>query len=71
MNSKEMFALFLRIVGMLGIIFIVRHALEQSPSFAVPAFTIVKWVIGVLIGLYFIRGASVLVSFAYPEKLGK
>ena len=68
MNSKEMFALFLRIVGMLGIIFIVRHALEQGPAFPVPTFAIVKWVIGMLVGFYFIKGAPLIVNFAYPDK---
>jgi hypothetical protein len=68
MNSKEMFALFLRIVGMMGIIFIVRHVLEEGPSFTVSAYAIVKWVIGVLIGLYFIKGAPLVVNFAYPDK---
>jgi hypothetical protein len=71
MSSKEMFALFLRIVGMLGILIIVRHILEQGPSLPVPAFLIVKWVIGVLIALYFLKGAPLIVNFAYSDKSGK
>lgn len=68
MNSKELFALFLRIVGVLGGIFIVRHALVAAPGGAVTVYLIIKWVIGVLVGLYLIRGAPLLVKFAYPAK---
>jgi hypothetical protein len=68
MNSKESFALFLRIVGVLGIIFIVRHALGSLPTETVPVYVIVKWVVGVLVGLYLIRGAPLVMKFAFPEK---
>ena len=67
MNSKELFTLFLRAVGILGVIFIVRHALEQVPDGVTPpVFVIVKWVVGVLVGIYLVRGAPLLVKFAYP-----
>jgi hypothetical protein len=68
MNSKELFGLFLRIVGVLGGIVIVRHALVAAPSGGVTVYLIIKWVIGVLVGLYLIRGAPLLVRFAYPAK---
>jgi len=68
MNSKELFALFLRIVGVLGVIFIVRHALISVPTCTAPAYVLIKWVIGALVGLYLIRGAPLLVKFAYPAK---
>jgi predicted membrane protein len=69
MNSKELFTLFLRIVGMLGVIHIVRNALLFGPTFTASlVYFIIKWVIGVLVGLYLIRGAPLLVKFAYPEK---
>ena len=68
MNSKELFGLFLRIVGVLGIIFIVRHALQSVPTCTASVYLIIKWVIGVLVGLYLIRGAPLLVRFAYPAK---
>ncbi|HEX7577002.1 MAG TPA: hypothetical protein VF430_03085 [Verrucomicrobiae bacterium] len=68
MNSKESFALFLRIVGVLGIIFIVRHALWSVPTLAAPPSLLIKWVIGALVGLYLIRGAPLLVKFAFPGK---
>lgn len=68
MNFKELFGLFLRIVGILGGIIIVRHTLELAPSGGVTVYLIIKWVIGVLVGLYLIRGAPLLVRFAYPAK---
>ncbi len=69
MNSKELFTLFLRIVGVLGMIFIVHHVLPPSSQWSLPsAYLIIKWVIGALVGLYLVRGAPLLVKFAYPEK---
>ncbi len=70
MNSKELFALFLRIVGVWGIMFIVRHALQPAPASMLPVFLLIKWVIGALVGLYLIRGAPLVMRFAYPEKPG-
>ena len=68
MNSKELFGLFLRTVGVLGIIFIVRHVLGSVFTETVPAYVLIKWVVGVFVGLYLIRGAPLLVKFAFPEK---
>jgi hypothetical protein len=70
MNSKELFALFLRIVGTLGLIIIVRHALQLGPPSTAPTYLLIKRVIGALVALYFMRGAPLLVKFAYPEKPG-
>ncbi len=71
MNSKELFALFLRLVGVLGIIFILRHALDAIPSWSLPVYLlIIKWVIGVCVGIYMIRGAPLVVKFAFPDKPG-
>jgi len=70
MNSKELFALFLRAVGVLGIIFIVRHALWLVPTLTAPPSLLIKWVIGAFVGLYLIRGAPLLVKFAFPGKPG-
>ena len=68
MNSKELFGLFLRVVGILGTIFIVRHALAFFPTCTASIPLIIKWVVGLLVGLYLIRGAPLLVKFAYPAK---
>jgi len=64
MNPKEQFALALRIIGVLGIIYILRSFVRiPSPIVAVVIFRLVS----VLIGVYFIRGAPHLVKFAYPD----
>lgn len=68
MNSKELFMLFLRVIGILGAIFIVRHFLELVPTWPPSTFLILKWIVGVLVALYLIRGAPLLVRFAYPAK---
>jgi hypothetical protein len=69
MNSKELFALFLRIVGVLGVIFIVRHALASAPAYSLlPMYLHIKWLVGALVGLYLIQGAPWLMNFAYPKK---
>jgi len=71
MNAKEWFTLFLRLVGVLGIIFIVRHVLEMTPTWTSPMYLLIlKWVIGVVMGLYLIRGAPLVVKFAFPDKSG-
>jgi uncharacterized MAPEG superfamily protein len=68
MNSKELFALFLRIVGVLGIIYVIRRIDHQeSPA----AFWLVMRLIYLIIGAYLIRGAPLVLEFAYPEKGGE
>ena len=65
MKAKEQFALALRIIGVLGIMYIARH-------FAWNAWGGVHTLVGRLVcigaGVYFIRGAGLLVNFAYPEE---
>jgi sorbitol-specific phosphotransferase system component IIBC len=64
MKPKEQFALALRIIGVLGIAYIVRVAVK-TPS--PPTYAVIARVAGLLIGVYFLRGASLLVKFAYPD----
>jgi len=67
MKSKEVFALVIRIIGILGIVSVVRHLADdltvdgQPPSAAY----FVRKIIYLLIGLYFVWGAPHLVKFAY------
>ena len=63
MKPKEQFALALRVIGVLGIAYIWRaFARNASP----PALLLILRIVSLLIGVYFIRGASLLVKFAYP-----
>lgn len=68
MNSKELFALFLRMVGVLGVIIIVRHALAALPTETVPTYVLIKWAVGILAGVYLMRGGSLVLQFAFPKK---
>jgi hypothetical protein len=64
MKSKEQFALALRIIGVLGIMYLLRTFVRNhSPATVVLILRLVCAVIGV----YLIRGAPRLVRFAYPE----
>ena len=64
MKPREQFALALRIIGVLGIAYLVR-AFVRNPS--PPTLTLIVRVVSVLIGAYFIRGGSLLVKLAYPD----
>jgi hypothetical protein len=64
MKPTEQFALVLRIMGLLGIGYIMlRFVRNPNP----PTLPLVFRLLGILIGAYFIRGAPLLVEFAYPE----
>jgi hypothetical protein len=64
MKAKEQFALALRIIGVLGMMYVLRSFVRNaSPAVVIVIIRLVCLVIGV----YFIRGASQLVQFAYPE----
>jgi hypothetical protein len=64
MKSKEQFALALRIIGVLGIMYILRSFIRNtSPAIVV----LIIRLVCVVIGVYLIRGAPQLVRFAYPE----
>ncbi len=64
MKPRDQFALALRIIGVLGITYLVRAWIRNPTPPMVP---LIARVACIFIGAYFIRGASVLVNFAYPE----
>jgi len=64
MKAKEQFALALRVIGVLGIIYVLR-AFVRSPLPEVVV--LVVRVACAVCGLYLIRGAPLLVKFAYPD----
>ncbi len=68
MNSRELFALFLRIVGVLGIIYVIRRIEHQE---AIPPVWLIIRLVYLAIGAYFIRGAPWLLKFAYPDQGGE
>ena len=64
MKGREQFALLLRVIGLLGIVYIVRAFVRIPMPNIVP---LVARVVCALIGVYLVRGAPALVKFAYPE----
>jgi hypothetical protein len=68
MNTKEQFALALRIIGVLGLIYIVRTFVRTTMP---PAGILIARLVCAVIGVYFIRGAFLLVEFAYPGAAAK
>jgi hypothetical protein len=68
MQPKEIFALILRIVGLIGIIVVVRQ-LDMMMKMGTPtaAYLAVK-ALYLAVGIYLMRGAPLLVRFAYPGR---
>lgn len=64
MNAKEQFALAVRIIGVLSLLYIVRTFI-RSPSPA--AVALVERVACAVIAVWFIRGIRPLIEFAYPN----
>jgi len=64
MKPLEQFAFTLRIIAVLGIIYL-AHAFVRNPS--PPNLVLIGRIVSVVIGAYFLRGAPLLVRFAYPE----
>jgi hypothetical protein len=64
MKPREQFALALRIIGILGIAYVLRSTIRNPVP---PPLVLVLRLVSILVGAYFIRGASLLVKFAYPE----
>jgi hypothetical protein len=64
MKPRDQFALALRVIGVLGMVYIAR-AFVRNPS--PPNLALIARVASIVIGAYFIRGAALLVNVAYPE----
>jgi hypothetical protein len=69
MQAREQFALAVRIVGLLCLIYVLR-AFVRSPWPEVVGYLIVRLACAV-VGVYMVRGAPWLVNFAYPEATPK
>jgi hypothetical protein len=68
MSPKELFALIVRVIGLLGAIYLIRHIVKIGVD--TPTLLVVR-LASALVGLYMVRGAPLLVKFAYPEKAGE
>ena len=68
MKPKEQFALVLRVLAVLGLMYLVRGVVRH-PAPDVPIIAV--RVVCVIVGLYLLRGAPLVVNFAYPEDSAK
>ena len=66
MNPKEQFALIVRVIGVLAVIYVVRRVVQV---WSLEPLQIAR-AVSALIALYMIRGAPLLLKFAYPENTG-
>ena len=64
MKAKELFGLIVRVFGLIGLAYCIRHLVKNPSDGTV---LLVARVVFALIALYMIRGASLLLKFAYPE----
>jgi len=72
MNPKELFALIVRGIGLLGVIYLIRHIIKITADVGVDDWLLlIVRLVSVFVGLYMVRGAPLLVKFAYPEKAGE
>lgn len=68
MKMKEIFALFIRTIGVVGVIYVINHILNAITAGQVLALPLIKQIAYLLVGLYFVGGAPYLLKFAYPEE---
>ena len=64
MSAKELFALIVRVIGVLAIIYIVRRVVK---TWSLEPLQIVR-LVSAFIALYMVRGAPLLLKFAYPNQ---
>ncbi|MGA2445180.1 MAG: hypothetical protein ABSG50_07120 [Opitutaceae bacterium] len=67
MKSSDLFALAVRIVGLVSLLYMIGSAVMLFGS-GLPFFLVVKEVIWLLVSIYLLRGAPHVVRFAYPER---
>jgi hypothetical protein len=70
MKTKEMFALVVRVIGVVCLVYLVRNMVNHLIHGSLPgdALYLVTRIIYVVLGAYLIRGAPHLVKFAYPTE---
>jgi hypothetical protein len=67
MKSSDLFALAVRIVGLVSLLYMIGSALMLFGA-SIPLFLVVKEVVWLLVSIYLLRGAPHVVRFAYPER---
>jgi len=64
MKTKEVFGLVLRTFGMIGLAYCIRRIVRNPTD---PALLLLARVVFAAVAVYMIRGAPLLLKFAYPE----
>ena len=67
MKSSDLFALAVRIVGLISLLYMIGNALMLFGA-SIPFFLVLKEIIWLLVSIYLLRGAPHVVRFAYPER---
>ncbi len=69
MKMKEIFALLIRIIGVLGLAYVIRNTVNiVINGVPQPGILMLKEVAYLALGFYLVRGAPHLLKFAYPEE---
>jgi len=75
MNAKDYLALALRVIGFLTLAHGLRDLLDYglillgyTSTHGAPAYYLILGLLYCVVGLYLLRGAPLIVNFAYPRK---
>lgn len=66
MKPKDLFALAVRIVGLLSLLYLLSTSVFFFGA-SLPWFLIVRTIVWLVVSIWMLRGAPQLVRFAYPE----
>jgi hypothetical protein len=78
MDAKELFSAAIRVIGLLAagrgigdLLYVLAHELGGPRDSVMTSFPETELILGIFylaIGLYFLRGAPVLIAYAFPER---
>ncbi len=70
MKMKEILAVAIRVLAVVGLAYVTRNLINDLVAGSIDPLGIVKRIVFLIAGLYFLRGAPHLLRFAYPEPPG-
>jgi hypothetical protein len=69
MKMKEVFAMIVRIIGLLGLVYVFVHIIQNFGHVEkAPVFYCLRKLVYVICGFYMVAGAPLLLRLAYQEK---
>jgi hypothetical protein len=72
MKPNELFGVVVRVIGLIGLLYLLREEVNLLFSGMLPMVLALGWgpilesILGIFISIYFLRGAPALVRFAFP-----